>query len=327
MQQKLLQKIEAIEKELQSDPTSPVLWFQLLSRFNADDTLHAHPKRIESILRYIQNNPRDTLCKTPFVRMCPDKSKDGYETIKALWDQLLKEHGNDTDIVQGAASYYCVENIEYAKQLLQNALKNDPSQADLWLDLGRYSTDAKERLYYFKEARKHASKQPNLPIWILMMALEVDEHETVEALVKELLAYIKNAQKEYGSQLYWSEASNERWEKAFQITSNREAATALVRVITMHAEYKHYVHTALGYIALKNNDIDAALEHLIESGNVMSTPRLSSYGPTFFLAKKLCYEKKWEAVEQYLELCTKFWDNERLKQYITMVQSHEIPDF
>jgi len=327
VQQKLLQEIEAIEKELQSDPNSPVLWFQLLSRFSAAEELHAHPKRIESILRYIQNNPRDTLCKTPYVHICQKTSPDGYEKIKALWEQLLKEHENDTEIVQGAASYYFVENIEYAKQLLQNALKNDPSQVDLWIDLGKYGTDAKERLYYFKEARKHGSNQPNLPVWILIAALEVDEYETVETLVKELLAYIDSAQKEYGDQLYWSEKSNERWDKAFQITGNRESATALVRVITMHAEYTHYVHTALGHIALKNNDIDAALEHLIESGKVISTPRLSSYGPTFSLAKKMCYENEWEAVEEYLELCSKFWDNKRLSQWKLMLQSHQIPDF
>ena len=73
-----------------------------------------------------------------------------------------------------------------------------------------------------------------------------------------------------------------------RITSYNVCYTKLLR--TMHAEYTHYVHTALGHIALKNNDIDAALEHLIESGKVISTPRLSSYGPRI-TSYNVCYTK------------------------------------
>jgi len=324
---KLLQEIEAIDKQLQSDPHSTVLWFQLFSRFFEDESLQGHPKRIESILQYIQNNPRGEFCKTPYVQVDPKISRDGYEKIKDTWNKLLKENIGDAEIIRGAANFYCVDNMDQSIKVLKNVLDTDPSQVDIWIDLGRYSLDAKERLGYFEEARKLGSNQPNLPVWILTAAIEVHDYETVKALVEELLAFMKNAREEYGDKLDWKENSDERWEKAFQITDNNKAASALVRAITTHAYYKHYAHTALGHMALRKNDIGSAIKHLLESGEVVEEPRLSSYGPSFSLAKELCNRTEWSAVEKYLELCSRFWDNERLPQWIAMVKSHRVPDF
>lgn len=159
---KLLQEIEAIEQQLKSDPDSSGLWFELFSRFFQDRNLYAQPKRIENILRYIQNNPRDQLCITPFVQVDPKISKEGYEKIKNIWNKLLKENSDDAKIVRGAANFYCSDDIDLAKKVLRNFLDKDPIQAEVWLDLGRYTLDAKERLEYLDEAGKHGSRQPNL---------------------------------------------------------------------------------------------------------------------------------------------------------------------
>lgn len=327
MENNSLKEIERIDKQLQSDPNNSVLWFQLLSRFIEDENLHGHPKRVESILRFIHNNPRDGFCRTPYVQIDPKKSKEGYEKVKKIWDMLLRENAGDAVIAQGAANCYCCENIDLSKQVLQSLLDDDPMQAELWLDLGRYSTDANERLTYFKLARKYGSDQPNLPVWILTTALELYDYETVDVMVNELLAFMKSARKEYGEKLDCLDKPDDRWDEALQATGDRKSASTLVRAITMYAEYKHYVHTALGHIALRKNDVESAIKHLSESGHVVSTPRLSSYGPSFSLAKKLCEQKKWEAVEEYLERCSQFWDNDKLPNWISMVKVHKVPDF
>lgn len=211
--------------------------------------------------------------------------------------------------------------------MLKNTLDIDSAQADILLDLGRYSLNAKERLAYFKQAREYGSNQPNLPVWILTSALEAHDDETVGTMVSELSAFMETARKEYGNKLDWAEKTDEIWEKAFQSTGDRKSASALVRAITTHAEYKHYVHTALGHSALKNGDIGSAINHLSESGSIAGTPRLSSYGPSFSLAKALCHKKEWEAVKKYLESCGRFWDDKRLPEWIAEVESHHIPEF
>ena len=55
--------------------------------------------------------------------------------------------------------------------------------------------------------------------------------------------------------------------------------------------------------------------------------RLSSYGPSFLLAKQLCMLGEWAAVAEYLERCRSFWVADELDVYVEAVARREVPDF
>jgi hypothetical protein len=83
----------------------------------------------------------------------------------------------------------------------------------------------------------------------------------------------------------------------------------------------------LGHVALKQGVLRTAIDHLRESGAVVGDHRLSSYGPSFTLAKELCIEGAWSEVEAYLRACEWFWKDDRLKVWLDQVECRELPDF
>jgi hypothetical protein len=58
---------------------------------------------------------------------------------------------------------------------------------------------------------------------------------------------------------------------------------------------------------LHKGDIQAVLGHLRESGAVAGDCRISSYGPSFTLAKEICALGEWVHVAEYLRACESFW--------------------
>jgi hypothetical protein len=108
---------------------------------------------------------------------------------------------------------------------------------------------------------------------------------------------------------------------------NEVATRSLVQDISAYAFHKHWGHTALGILALRDGHSDQAAEHLLESAAVPSDHRLSSYGPSFKLADELCALGRWSDVAKYLDACAAFWDAERLQVLRAEVQLGRRPDF
>lgn len=142
-----------------------------------------------------------------------------------------------------------------------------------------------------------------------------------------MLALVDNARVEYGDKLDWKEGGSSIWAKALNTTGNRTDATRLVRAISAHAYYKHWGHTVMGHVALHRDDLSSAVDHLRHSGDVVSDPRLSSYGPCFTLAKELCIRGAWSEVASYLQACESFWEDERLPIWRDQVECQELPSF
>jgi hypothetical protein len=111
----------------------------------------------------------------------------------------------------------------------------------------------------------------------------------------ELLALVAEARAVYGEKLDWPERGRALWARARSGSDSDTAARALVGAITDHAHRKHWAHTTLGVIAARAGDVAEACEHLHESAAVRGDHRLSSYGPSFLLARELCALGEWEA--------------------------------
>ena len=73
------------------------------------------------------------------------------------------------------------------------------------------------------------------------------------------------------------------------------------------------LHTALGLVALKRGDVEAAKARLLASGRAPETPVRSSFGPTMVLAKGLLRAGEKETVLEYFDLCRSFWGSHKDK--------------
>jgi hypothetical protein len=247
--------------------------------------------------------------------------------VEREWLRLLAENAGDAEVARGAANFISTSDLIAAAEVLRKIIDGDPNQAEVWIDLGRLSAEPAKRLRFFQEARQRGSKHPNLLVWISRAAIETGDLKTAEAIGLELLALVDNARVEYGDKLDWKERGSSIWAKALDTTGERSAATRLVRAISAHAYHKHWGHTVMGHVALHRDNLSFAVDHLRNSGAVVSDPRLSSYGPCFTLAKELCIRGAWSEVASYLQACESFWEDERLPIWRNQVECQELPNF
>lgn len=320
-------KIESLEKRILIEPDSVNLYDSLLWMYLDNQSLHGHPRRINHILACIRRFPKEKMCRTPFVHIDSKISPEGFQEVETEWLRLLSENPNDVKIALGVANFYCTKDLKRSIDVLKNVIENDPGQTEVWLDLGRYTLDSKERLNYFLEAERQGAVQPNLLVWIAKSAVEAGENHTAEIYTRKLLALVDTLRAEFGNKLDWKEKGISLFTRALEATGNKSAATKLVDAISSHAFHKHWGHTVLGLLALRKNDLVAALKHLKESGSVVGDHRLSSYGPSMKLAKELCALSKWPQVASYLRACENFWKDERIPIWVSMVESKRMPDF
>ena len=91
----------------------------------------------------------------------------------------------------------------------------------------------------------------------------------------------------------------------------------------------HKAHLTLGRLALRQNDIPTAIEHLRNAGKTPGSPQLNSFGPNMLLAFELLRVGEKDAVLEYFDLCEVFWEmgDTRLAAWRETVRSGGIPRF
>ena len=91
----------------------------------------------------------------------------------------------------------------------------------------------------------------------------------------------------------------------------------------------HDGHMVLGRVALRNGDVNAAKQELLEAGKTPGSPQLNSFGPNMSLAKDLLERKEADTVVAYFDLCRKFWEMEdgKLRRWSVLAKGGEMPDF
>ena len=81
-------------------------------------------------------------------------------------------------------------------------------------------------------------------------------------------------------------------------------------VNTLSFDYGNKIHdanTLLGRIALMEGDVKQAKEYLIKSGDCPTSPQLSSFGPSYVLAKELLERGEKDIVLYYLDQVYILW--------------------
>lgn len=78
---------------------------------------------------------------------------------------------------------------------------------------------------------------------------------------------------------------------------------------------------------MAEGDVGRAKEHLLAAGGDSGSRVLGSFGPNMMLAEELIERGEREAVLEYLELCSRFWDLDRIGAWADLVRAGRTPDF
>lgn len=142
-----------LESEVLRNPTSELARENLLGALSADPERFDDPRRFELIEWFLEHNPRNSICTTPFMRVNPGTAPEAYARLKARWLALVADAPADLHLVRGAAAFVAAESLDEGNRLLKSAIAQTPADPKLWRDLGRMSQDPGERLAAFEKAR------------------------------------------------------------------------------------------------------------------------------------------------------------------------------
>ncbi len=327
MRARLPKEVEALEAQVAAEPESEALQDALLFAYLAHNDLQGDPRRIARIRDFVVRFPRALTCRTPVVDIYPEASPDGFRIVEAAWLRLVKDHPGDVDIAVHAALFIANADRGRALDLVRPIVDADPSRGDVWFQMGRIALEPGNRLAFFRKARAHGSRNPNLEVWIACAEARVGDFDAARASARGLLARAEDARVVYGEPLGWRDRGADLWARANARCADRDTATRLIRAIGDHAGNTHWGHTVMGLVAAHDGDLAAAADHLRRSGDVVGNSRLRSYGPAMTLAGVLCRHGKWAEVAAYLAACSLFWSDPRLTRWRAQVDRHAPPDF
>src|SRR5258705_5969405 len=98
-------EIARLNASLAQDPTSEDLRESLLEVFSADPDGYNHPRRFELIGWFLKNNPRHSVCSTPFAHVDAAAAPAAYRDLKNDWLARVKEPPDDPGLVQGPGRF------------------------------------------------------------------------------------------------------------------------------------------------------------------------------------------------------------------------------
>lgn len=326
MSPELEARLQALEEQLAADPESESLREKILFEYLGPG-LTGEPRRIHHAVEYIRRFPRTVVARAPYVHVHQSTFPAAFAQLDDEWRRLRAEHPGDPELAQGHAALLGPCDNDRAVSVLNAALAHHPEHPGLWLELGRICFHPARRLSALQKARALGVSTTNLLPWLATAALAADDLTAATDAAAELLALVAEARAAYGEKLDWPERDQDLRARAISASDSKASAQALIWAISDHAYRKHWAHTTLGVIAARQGDLAKAREHLRESAAIVHDYRLSSYGPSFLLARELCARNEWNAVADYLEACKTFWDTEPLQDWLQQVRAQQTPVF
>lgn len=317
-------KLQALEEQLAADPESEELRQEILFEYLTVNG--GEPRRIHHAVEYIRRFPRNIVARAPFVHVEQRAFPNAFAQIEQEWLRLRAEQPSDPELARGHAALVAPSDRDRAVGILDESLETNPDESGLWLELGRICSDPARSLSALQKARAVGALQPNLLTWLARAAIKAGDAAAAEEVANELLAQVAEARRIYGDTLDWPERGRDLWSRARSTSDSAATAQTLVGAINDHAYRKHWAHTTLGVVAARKGDVLGACQHLGESASVGSDFRLSSYGPSFLLARELCALGEWDAAADYLEACAAFWNPEPLRGWVGQLRARQMPE-
>ena len=289
--------------------------------------LQRHPRRIELILDFISRFPRSSEAKCPLAHVDPIDAPEDFRSIEALWSRLRDEHPFDPSLSIGHAALIANEDRSRAAEILRETIAVHSDDAALWTELGRIAPKPTEQLDALRKARTLGSNQPNWLVWIGRSAIDAGRSDDVYGIGCELMKRASQTRDTVQSPIAWEDTGQGAWKRIRCALEGSPDRPRLMDALTQYANDTHWAHTFLGVVAADQGQLLEAGRHLLSSAQVWGEPRISSYGPSFILARKLCELGVWNDVEQFLVACKDIWDDEILDDWIQELRNGRIPDF
>jgi len=106
----------------------------------------------------------------------------------------------------------------------------------------------------------------------------------------------------------------------FYIEAFEKSTSLLRRLFGMrgHMDIVHRTNIARAWLASKEGDKEETIKYLLKSTQVTASPVLVSFGPDRELIRELYQQGEREAVLEYLERVSVFWNNESATEYLQL---------
>src|SRR5262249_24193893 len=150
-----------------------------------------------------------------------------------------------------------------------------------------------ERFDALQTACVLGSEQPNLLVWMGQAAVDAGRSDDVFRIGRELRTRANRTREIVQASIAWEDTGRAAWKRIQATLEASPDRDQLVGVLRQYANDTHWAHTFLGLEAAERGHLLEAGQHLLSSSKVWGEPRLSSYGPSFVLARKLCEAGLW----------------------------------
>ncbi len=306
---------QQLEEHLRGHPNGVEARVILLGYYwkRANDSPQAAKARQAHILWLAQNRPEEPVLGTPYAMLHPLIDGEAFSKAREILLQQVRKHPKNARILANARDFLSVYDEATAVELAKRVLSLEPGNpehaqrlAHLYELIAGGVRDAATRKRYYQQA-----------LSVLESAWRRGWMDPVTRV--SLLRSVADVA-----------ARAEEWQKAQRYAQELlELASRPIFVFEPDADGMHTAHTVLGKVALHRGDIKAAKEHLLDSARVKGSPVLGSFGPDFTLAKALLQRGERQVVQEYLNLCERFWKygKDKLAEYRRVIECGGIPDF
>jgi tetratricopeptide (TPR) repeat protein len=284
-------EVARLESLLASNPDNLDTRTKLLGYYAQRAYVEKDARRRKTLhcLWVIRHRPEAEIAGLPFCQIDQFVDAPGYRKAKALWEKQVKQHRNDTAVLDNAARFYTTSQKRTAIALLKHLQRLEPRNPDWKGQLGH--------LYHLQSRRRPGLKHDKatalraLGQWEAALALLRTEEERFY-----MLTWMVPVAVDAG-----------RLRKAVRYGDELLRYAGKLRANWNHGNAVHHAHSALGRVALREKRTQDAKRHLIASANTKGSPQLDSFGPSWDLAAELLDRGEAKTVVRYLELCRKFW--------------------
>lgn len=316
-QQITADEAKALEEGLQTNPDNLPARQKLIHYYFFAGLTSRSPdmedKRQQHVFWLIEHHPESELAGSPEAGIEPvgiSGGTEGYQHGKQLWLEQVEKHPDSIQVIRNAAQFVTLWDQKLGRELLEKALRLDPSDAAAASSLAQS---------YMQESLM--AQSPEEKTALAEKALLIQE-PTVESSSGALRFY------------RLSDIADEAYEAGNLAKAEQYAAELLQLAPQFRSDWNYgnalnKGNIILGRIALQRDDISSAKQHLLAAGETPGSPQLDSFGPNMTLAKELLEKGERDAVLTYLQSCSKFWKmgEGKLQDWMATVRAGGVPDF
>ena len=293
-------KAAELEAELKKTPEKLEDRLSLIGYYNWNAQTTADRSRLRThVLWVIANHPEHPAVAESSLRDLLD-DPEGNVLIMDLWQRNMATRGNEVDVMKNAEKFFFSKDPAQAEQLIQRLFARDPGNPEWAGELAK--------LYSLFGIPGFASDIPgDRAVEGYRRVLELTRNPSARQALAGDMADTEFKAGEYAGAAKLAEIHRQGTDRS----ANQRA------------------HTILGRVALRNNDLPAARQHLLASATAADARYIAAFSPTMILAKELLAQGEKETVLQYLENCVPLWPRGEgiLQIWITDIHNGKTPDF